>query len=102
MDALRLHRHSDGTIFCGNPKPLTELSVSSRWINSGGVPGVLAEKARLKEAGEPSDHLNLTPMFSRDGSDLIFEFENHGRCVYELVGMRDDSKVLFFELREAG
>lgn len=84
-ESLRLHRRKDGTITCGNPEPPQTLELSTRWVNTGGIPGVMNERALLEEAGASTDHLNCEPLFDRDGLDIVFEFANHGRCRFEFV-----------------
>lgn len=92
-ESLKLHRRSDGTITCQNPSPPDKLSLSNRWVLSGGIPGVLAAKrdaeAKAEAAGEDpaeaASEFNTTPLFTRDGTDLVFDFANHGEARYELL-----------------
>lgn len=85
--SLSLIRSLNGDLSYQGDLP-TEMSFSTRYLEAGGIPSVLADKAaweariaagdgdpdELAELQAKVDGLNLTPMFERDGQDLIYHF----------------------------
>jgi hypothetical protein len=98
--SLQLMRNSLGEVAYLGELPET-IELSNRYVEGGGIPGVLAERAVLeaeleaaKAAGDDEQAKtvraalkaqNPTPMFDRDGMDLIYHFTTGDRR-YRFVG----------------
>lgn len=85
--SLQLVRNADGQVRYRGDLPKRHV-FSASYVQTGGIPGVLEEHRQLTEAGEDAGHLNLTPMFRRDGEDIVFDFPD-GEVRYRFVGFEE-------------
>jgi hypothetical protein len=93
--ALRLHRNKAGQVSYTGELPERQV-FSAGYVESGGIEGVLADYQRLTEEGDKAAAklLNRTPMFDRDGMDVLFQFPE-GQVRYRFVGFdrTDDGRI---------
>jgi len=100
---LSIMRKSDGTLVNVGGKLPEEMIFSSRWISNGGNAAraehreLVASAERAEAQGhtkiaadlrEKADSLNLEPIFTNDGTDIVFQFED-GAARYRFTGFEE-------------